>query len=424
MVSTFAVGSGRLLSGGTSCAAAALARHDETNKPSATLRIDRNSPKTKVKPWLYCQNQLVPVLFVGGVRHFVEADCVVSARSPCRTSGEIMTSRSMLLGSAALLFPGAALLAQQPAQPAAATAPAPVPQAPAAPTAAAPVPDDTADEEEIVVTGQRARGSVVGDIPPENTLDARDVRATGATSITDLLDTLAPQIGSVRGRGGEAPVLLLNGVRISSCRQLRDIPTEAIQRVEILPEEVALKYGYRADQKVVNIVLRQRFRSTTAQVAGGIATDGGYATGNADVTRFLVQRNGRTTLNLHASGNNLLTESERNILLTQAPTTGTTEQELAARSLVGSNRDVRGSATFNRTVFGNVSGTLNTELEHSEGLSLIGLNPTLLEPLPRRSWNDSAHLGFVLNGTTKSQWRWSVTGNGDLDGSLTRSARD
>ena len=49
---------------------------------------------------------------------------------------------------------------------------------------------------------------------------------------------------------------------------MRDIPTEAIQRVEILPEEVALKYGYRADQKVVNIVLRQRFRSTVAQLAG------------------------------------------------------------------------------------------------------------------------------------------------------------
>ena len=36
------------------------------------------------------------------------------------------------------------------------------------------------DAEEIVVTGQRPRGSVIGDIPPEDTLDSRDVRATGA----------------------------------------------------------------------------------------------------------------------------------------------------------------------------------------------------------------------------------------------------
>ncbi len=138
---------------------------------------------------------------------------------------------------------------------------------------------------------------MIGDIPPQNILDSRDVRATGATSITDLLEALAPQIGSSQGRGGEQPVLLLNGQRISGFRELRDIPTEAIERVEILPEEVALKYGYRADQKVVNIVLRQRFRSTTAQAAGTLATEGGYAAGNLDLTQFSIEKNGRTTLN-------------------------------------------------------------------------------------------------------------------------------
>jgi hypothetical protein len=320
----------------------------------------------------------------------------------------------MLLSSAAVFLPVSPSAAQQSA-PVAVPAPAPAAQ----PT------DEAGDEEEIVITGARARGSVVGDIPPENVLDSRDVRATGATTITELLDALAPQIGSSRGRGGEAPVLLLDGLRISGFREIRDIPTEAIQRVEILPEEVALKYGYRADQKVVNIVLRQRFRSTTAQVAAGAATDGGYATGNADVTRFLVQSKGRTTLNLHASGNSMLTEAERNILLTGTPPAGTTADEvLAARSLVGRNRDVRGSATFNRTVFGNVSGTLNAELEHSEGRSLIGLNPSLLEPLARTTSANSAHLGGVLNGTTKSQWRWTVTGNADLDGNVTRTDRE
>ena len=137
---------------------------------------------------------------------------------------------------------------------------------------------------------------MLGDIPPEDTLDARDVRATGATSISELLDALAPQIGSTQGRGGERPVLLLNGQRISSFREMRDIPTEAIQRVEILPEEVALKYGYAANQKVVNIVLRQRFRSTVAQLGATAATDGGYAAADADVTRLMIQKNGRTTI--------------------------------------------------------------------------------------------------------------------------------
>ena len=114
----------------------------------------------------------------------------------------------------------------------------------------------------------RPRGSVVGDIPPENVLDARDIRATGATSIAELLDAVAAQTGSARGRGGGRPILLLNGQRISGFRELRDLPPEAIQRMEILPEEVALKYGYAADQRVVNIVLRRRFNSTSAEVGG------------------------------------------------------------------------------------------------------------------------------------------------------------
>lgn len=283
-------------------------------------------------------------------------------------------------------------------------------------------PEDSGDEEEIVVTGQRPRGSVVGDIPPENTLDARDVRATGATNINELLEAIAPQLGSVQGRGGGQPVLLLNGQRISSFRELRDIPTEAIVRVEILPEEVALKYGYSADQKVVNIVLRQRFRSTTAQVGAGRATDGGYGNGNGDLTRFLVQRNGRTTLNLHAEGNSMLTEAERNIRLDQSNPTqsaATTEQELAARSLIGSKRDIRASGTFNRQISTKVSGTLNTEFEHLEGRSLIGLDQGLLDARARKIYNDTAHAGLVLNGQTQSQWRWTLTGNADLGDNLT-----
>ena len=352
-----------------------------------------------------------------------------------------MNSRTLLLASAATLAPLSPLAAQQAvpqpqsktatpvaAQPAApadtsgATPASPTSTAPA--TAASPpsnaaagVPDDSDDDEAIVITGSKPRGSVVGDIPPENTLDARDVRATGATNINDLLDALAPQIGSVRGRGGEAPVLLLNGERISSFRELRDIPTEAIVRVEILPEEVALKYGYSADQKVVNIVLRQRFRSTTAQVGAGAATEGGYANALGDLTRFLVQKNGRTTLNLHYEGNSMLTEAERDI-----PITGTqTREDLEDRSLVGTKRDIRGSSTFNRQVFGNVSATLNTEVEHNDGLSYIGLNSGLMEPLARDNSTNTAHAGVTMNGQTKSKWHWNVTANADLNDTLTKS---
>ena len=309
-------------------------------------------------------------------------------------------------------------------QPAAATDQPASPTSSSTGAAAAQAPEDSGDEEDaIVVTGAKPRGSVIGDIPPENTLDARDVRATGATSINELLDAIAPQIGSAQGRGGERPVLLLNGQRISGFRELRDIPTEAIQRVEILPEEVALKYGYRADQKVVNIVLRQRFRSTVAQVGAGGATDGGYANGAADVTRLMIQRNGRTQFNLHAEGNTMLTEAERNIIQTGTSPTGDPNDDLAARSLIGRKVDLRGSAIFNRQVFGNVSATLNTELEHVEGRSLLGIGEQTLARLGRNTDSDSAHAGLTLNWD-QAQWHWNVTGNADWERDLTRSGHD
>ena len=338
---------------------------------------------------------------------------------------------SRLLGSVAFLCFVSPAVAQPAAGQGTATPPATATQQAATPataqsdTAAAQAADeDYGDAEPIVVQGTRARGSVVGDIPPVNVLDSRDIRATGATSINDLLDALAPQIGSAQGRGGEAPVILLNGQRISGFRELRDIPPEAIERVEILPEEVALKYGYRADQKVVNIVLRQRFYSTTAQIGAGAATDGGYANGNVDLTRFQIVRNGRTTLNLHAEGNGMLTENERNIIITEPPPQGaTTADELAARSLLPSKRDIRASGVFNRQIFGDVSATLNTELEHTDGRALIGLGDTLLQALARNTSANTAHAGLTMNGT-KSNWRWTLTSNGDLERDFTGTERD
>ncbi|MEO6255945.1 MAG: TonB-dependent receptor, partial [Sphingomicrobium sp.] len=352
-----------------------------------------------------------------------------------------MTSLSMrgalLAGASFALLLGAPAHAQDPQSPAAPATTAPAAQAEPAPTGeqpaavaaqggAAPT-DDLGDEEEIVVTGQRPRGSVVGDIPPENTLTGRDVRATGATDITELLEALAPQIGSARGRGGERPVLLLNGQRISSFRELRDIPTEAIQRVEILPEEVALKYGYSADQRVVNFVLRERFRSTAVRAEGRTATEGGYAAGVADVTRLMLGRDGRTTINAHAETNGALTETERDIRLQPLP--GNPELDpRTARTLVGSGDLLRGTVTHNRTILGNVSATLNGELQHSDGKSLLGYPilsdgtplPLGVDPRLRNTSSDSAHAGLALNWD-KGKWRYSVTGNADLSRNLTLS---
>src|SRR5690348_17015338 len=174
-----------------------------------------------------------------------------------------------------------------------------------APQAAAPA-GQSEDEDEIVVKGKPPRGSVVGDIPPQTVLHSRDVKATGATSLDELLDAIAPDIGAARSSGSARPLVLLNGHRVSSYRELRDIPIEAVTRVDILPEEVALKYGYPPDQKVVNVVLQNRFAEWVGQASGNTASHDGYLGGGADVTRILLTPGQRSTLNLHAGTSDIL----------------------------------------------------------------------------------------------------------------------
>jgi hypothetical protein len=312
--------------------------------------------------------------------------------------------------------------------PAPATAAQPAASSASQPASQAPAPDitdeygDQSDSAPIVVTGSKPRGSAIGDIPPEQTLDSRDIQATGATSIDELLTALAPQIGSTQGRGGEQPVLLLNGQRISGFQELRDIPTEAIERVDILPEEEALKYGYSADQKVVNIVLRRFFRSTTASATGQVATEGGYTSETGDVTRLMIGRNGRTSVTLHAQGNGMLTEAQRDIALQPLPGTSDAtdqQQQLDARSLIGSKRDVRAAAVVNRTILGDVAATVNTELEHNEGQSLFGISDFDASVLRRNTTTDTAHVAAVLNWGTN--WRWSSTENADYSQNISNS---
>lgn len=297
--------------------------------------------------------------------------------------------------------------------------------------------DESGDDyggEEIVVQGQKPRGSVVGDIPPENVLNPRDIRATGATSIDELLDAVASQTGSARGRSNGPPIVLLNGQRISGFREIRDLPPEAIERMEILPEEVALKYGYAADQRVVNVVLRRRFNSTNVELRGKGATDGGYASGRGDAGRLIIADGVRTSVNLHAEGNSALFEDERDIALQPVPSQPEEVDPRPFRTLVGSSNNLRLTATHNRTILGDVSATLNGEAERTDGKSRFGVPTGTLDDggteilrafpdegaLTRDAKSEALRAGTALNWQ-EGKWHLSSTGNAEFNHSLTKS---
>ena len=134
----------------------------------------------------------------------------------------------------------------------------------------APAPnDDSAERDaqpEIVVTADRIAGSVDSDFPPDLVLDQGAIASYGASSVTDLLAAISVQTQSTRSRGGGGfPVVLLNGRRISGFAEVRDLPPEAIKRVEVLTEDVAIRYGFSPGQRVVNFILQDKFSAISGE---------------------------------------------------------------------------------------------------------------------------------------------------------------
>ncbi len=314
---------------------------------------------------------------------------------------------------------------------------------PAPPSAAARATSeaDTGDDsDEVVVTGKRAprqRGAVVGDIKPELQLGPADIASYGVSSVTELLQELSPETRSDRGRGGEGPVVLLNGRRISGFNEIANIPTEAIQRVDILPEEVSLKYGYSANQRVVNIVLRRRFRALTAEGQGGGPTEGGQVSGQAQGDLLHILHDDRLNLDLKASASSNLLESERDLVSEVATPTGVLQPDAGIdlgsfRTLLPQTRSVSANAVYARTLPWAISGTGNATLGATSSDSLQGLADVSLDvpagspfapggqaaavdryaqglgPLRQSTDGWTAHLGSTLNKDA-GDWRLSLT---------------
>lgn len=182
------------------------------------------------------------------------------------------------------------------------------------PAAGAPIPveEDEGDVSEVLI--QKPRGSVRGDIPPEVVLDAESIQAYGANDIGELLTALEPLTRSTRGRGGGMPIVLINGRRTSGFQEVSSIPIEAIERTEVLPEEVALSYGYPADQRVVNFVLKPAFQQTSAQLFGSTLTKGGRETTGVGGNYINIGKSARWNLQINVNQADPLFETERDLI--------------------------------------------------------------------------------------------------------------
>lgn len=264
--------------------------------------------------------------------------------------------------------------------------------------------------DEITVSGQRPRGSVIGDIPAERSFGQLDIRAYGASTLEELLGALGPQVASNRGRDDNAPVTLLNGRRVSDFAEIARIPTEAIERMDVFPEELALQYGYRADQKVVNVVTYERFDSQFGQLAFVAATEGGWTNGSVNADYFQISGDTRFSLATSYSHSGSLLESERDLAQPAL-----TPALAPFRTLLPQNERLELNGLVARPLGQTVSATLNTQFEINRSESLLGLASGQErgdEALRRIADQRILHLGTTVNGRL-DRWLWTLTANYD-----------
>jgi iron complex outermembrane receptor protein len=153
----------------------------------------------------------------------------------------------------------------------------------------------------VEITGSNIRRAQAETASPVQTLSRADIEKSGKTTVAELMQTLAvDNQGSVpmtfgggfasgasgislRGLGAASTLVLINGRRVAPYgladdgqkvfADLNVIPSEAIERVEILKDGASAIYGSDAIAGVVNVILRRDFEGTTLRASQGISEE-------------------------------------------------------------------------------------------------------------------------------------------------------
>lgn len=142
--------------------------------------------------------------------------------------------------------------------------------------------------EEVVVTGSRIKAANLESTSPVTQVTAEDVVSQGVTRIEDLVNQLpqafAAQNATVsngasgtatvnlRGLGSQRTLVLVDGRRMpyggvtNSAADLNQIPTQMVERVEVLTGGASAVYGSDAVSGVVNFIMKRDFEGV--QVTG------------------------------------------------------------------------------------------------------------------------------------------------------------
>ena len=289
----------------------------------------------------------------------------------------------------------------------------------------------------VEVTGSNIKRTDAETASPVQVVSREDIERSGKASVAELLQSLAvDNAGSVpmtfgngfakgasgislRGLGVASTLVLINGRRIAPFGNADDgqkvfadlnvIPTEAVDRVEILKDGASAIYGSDAIAGVVNVILRKDFTGTVAKATFGSSQKGDGNEGRASIT--------------HGFGS--MEQDKYNVLLNlELGKTGQVwNRDRAGRGQIGqSDYRALGFDLNSGTGPGGAGGTGVIIANNLAGSSIVGnvRNPTTLNYFSR---SNPAGVGFT-RAQPGAVCNSRIPQGGDLGGCLIDAAQD
>ncbi|WDD93621.1 TonB-dependent receptor [Burkholderia sp. FERM BP-3421] len=238
----------------------------------------------------------------------------------------------------------------------------------APPTAASAAQPGTASLRKFVVTGSRIprtekEGATAVTVITGQDLEARGYRNvydalqqqtqnTGFTQGADYGNTFTPAANAInlRGLGPNHTLVLVDGRRVADYPiaydgnvnfvNLANIPSEMIDRIEILNGAASAIYGSDAIAGVVNIIMKKHIDGVEVNVKGGTTQRGGGANGRLQVSGGKTFGDLDTVFGLEVSRTNPIWSSQRDFMSSttlegETPTTVWSRQNLDTGAYLG-----------------------------------------------------------------------------------------
>ena len=250
--------------------------------------------------------------------------------------------------------------------------------------------------DDIIIYASRL--GIVPNVPPENELNEQDIAAYGADSVGDLLD----QIGGAADSSGEGPVILINGRETTGLNTVNDLPTEAVRKIQVLPQRVAGRLGDRPTRRVINVVLKDNHRQITGNMEGSFATAGAGRSYKAEINLLRLKDGNRDSLVFHGERVDPLFESDRGIASEALTVPYDTRGNVFAFPIPGTEIDPALSALAGQTVViapvpaGNATPTLAALAANANRPNTTDIRNFRTLAAGKRS--------FSVNGNISRQW--------------------